>query len=293
MRRVVVTGIGLVTPLGIGADNNWRRLLAGESGLRAIQSFDVSDLPAKIAGQVPRGSSEDGLINNDDWDQPKDQKKMDLFIVYAIGAAVQAVEDSGWMPQDDEARERTGVMIGSGIGGLPGIAEMALTLHERGPRRVSPFFIPASLINLASGNISIRYGFKGPNHAVVTACSTGAHALGDAARLIQIDDADVMVCGGTEAAICRLGLAGFAAARALSTNFNDDPPRASRPWDQSRDGFVMGEGAGILVLEEYEHARERNAKIYAEVLGYGMSGDAHHLTAPAEDGNGAFRSMQI
>jgi 3-oxoacyl-[acyl-carrier-protein] synthase II len=292
MRRVVVTGIGLVTPLGVGTDNNWRRLLAGESGLRAIQSFDVSDLPAKIGGQVPRGSTESGLFNTDDWVPPKDQKKMDLFIIYAIGAAVQAIEDSGWKPQDDESRERTGVMIGSGIGGLPGIAEMALTLHERGPRRVSPFFIPASLINLASGNVSIRYGFKGPNHAVVTACSTGAHALGDAARLIQIDDADVMVCGGAEAAICRLGMAGFAASRALSTNFNDEPSRASRPWDKDRDGFVMGEGAGIVVLEEYEHAKQRGAKIYGELIGYGMSGDAHHVTAPAEDGNGAFRSMR-
>jgi 3-oxoacyl-[acyl-carrier-protein] synthase II len=292
MRRVVVTGIGLVTPLGVGTDNNWRRLIAGESGLRAIQSFDVSDLPAKIAGQVPRGSTEEGLFNTDDWVPPKDQKKMDLFIVYAIGAAVQAVEDSGWQPQDDEGRERTGVMIGSGIGGLPGIAEMALTLHERGPRRVSPFFIPASLINLASGNVSIRYGFKGPNHAVVTACSTGAHALGDAARLIQIDDADVMVCGGAEAAICRLGMAGFAASRALSTNFNDTPARASRPWDKDRDGFVMGEGAGMVILEEYEHAKKRGAKIYAELIGYGMSGDAYHVTAPAEDGNGAFRSMR-
>jgi len=292
MRRVVVTGIGLVTPLGVGTDHNWRRLLAGESGLRAIQSFDVSDLPAKIAGQVPRGSTAEGFFNTDDWVPSKDQKKMDLFIVYAIGAAVQAVEDSGWKPPDDEARERTGVMIGSGIGGLPGIAEMALTLHERGPRRVSPFFIPASLINLASGNISIRYGFKGPNHAVVTACSTGAHALGDAARLIQIEDADVMVCGGAEAAICRLGMAGFAASRALSTNFNDEPWRASRPWDRDRDGFVMGEGAGVVVLEEYEHAKKRGAKIYAELIGYGMSGDAYHVTAPAEDGNGAFRSMR-
>ncbi len=282
----------MVTPLGVGTDHNWRRLLAGESGLRAIQSFDVSDLPAKIAGQVPRGSTAEGFFNTDDWVPSKDQKKMDLFIVYAIGAAVQAVEDSGWQPQDDEARERTGVMIGSGIGGLPGIAEMALTLHQRGPRRVSPFFIPASLINLASGNISIRFGFKGPNHAVVTACSTGAHALGDAARLIQIEDADVMVCGGAEAAICRLGMAGFAASRALSTNFNDEPWRASRPWDRDRDGFVMGEGAGVVVLEEYEHAKKRGAKIYAELIGYGMSGDAYHLTAPAEDGNGAFRSMR-
>ncbi len=292
MRRVVVTGMGLVTPLGIGLDQVWRRLLAGESGIGAIQSFDVSDLPSRVAGQVPRGDRASGLFNADDWVPPKDHRRMDEFIIFAMGAAVQAVEDSGWQPASEEEFERTGVMIGSGIGGLPAITEAALTLQERGPRRISPFFIPSSLINLASGNVSIRYGFKGPNHAVVTACSTGAHAIGDAARLIMLDDADVMVCGGTEAAICRLGLAGFAAARALSTNFNDDPPRASRPWDQSRDGFVMGEGAGILVLEEYEHARERNAKIYAEVLGYGMSGDAHHLTAPAEDGNGAFRSMR-
>jgi len=232
------------------------------------------------------------LFNADDWVPPKDQRRMDTFIVYAMAAAIQAVEDSGWAPDDEEERERTGVMIGSGIGGLPGITEGALTLQERGPRRISPFFIPANLINLAAGHVSIRYKFKGPNHAVVTACSTGAHAIGDASRLIMLDDADVMVCGGTEAAVCRVGLAGFAASRALSTNFNDDPPRASRPWDQSRDGFVMGEGAGILVLEEYAHAKERNAKIYAEVLGYGMSGDAHHLTAPAEDGNGAFRSMR-
>ncbi len=292
MRRVVVTGMGLVTPLGIGLDQVWRRLLAGESGIGAIQSFDVSDLPSRVAGQVPRGDRASGLFNADDWVPPKDHRRMDEFIIFAMGAAVQAVEDSGWQPASEEEFERTGVMIGSGIGGLPAITEAAITLQERGPRRISPFFIPSSLINLASGNVSIRYGFKGPNHAVVTACSTGAHAIGDAARLIMLDDADVMVCGGTEAAICRLGLAGFAAARALSTNFNDDPPRASRPWDQSRDGFVMGEGAGILVLEEHEHARERNAKIYAEVLGYGMSGDAHHLTAPAEDGNGAFRSMR-
>jgi 3-oxoacyl-[acyl-carrier-protein] synthase II len=292
MRRVVVTGMGLVTPLGIGLDQVWRRLLAGESGIGAIQSFDVSDLPSRIAGQVPRGDRASGMFNADDWVPPKDHRKMDDFIIFAIGAAAQAVEDSGWRPDSEEERERTGVMIGSGIGGLPGITEAAITLHERGPRRISPFFIPSSLINLASGNVSIRYGFKGPNHAVVTACSSGAHAIGDAARLIMLDDADVMVCGGTEAAICRLGLAGFAAARALSTNFNDDPPRASRPWDQSRDGFVMGEGAGVLVLEELEHAKERNAKIYAEVLGYGMSGDAYHMTAPAEDGSGAFRSMR-
>src|SRR5947207_8412806 len=292
MRRIVVTGMGLVTPLGIGLERVWGRLLAGESGIGAIQSFEVSDLPSRIAGQVPRRDRASGLFNADDWVPPKDQRRMDQFIVFAMGAAVQAVEDSGWQPTDDEEGERTGGMIGSGIGGLPGITEGAVTLHERGPRRISPFFIPANLINLASGNVSIRYGFKGPNHAVVTACSTGAHAIGDAARLIMLDDADVMVCGGAEAAICRLGLAGFAAARALSTNFNDDPPRASRPWDQDRDGFVMGEGAGILVLEEYEHAQQRGARIYAEVIGYGMSGDAFHLTAPAEDGNGAFRSMR-
>src|ERR1700738_5148886 len=292
MRRVVVTGMGLVTPLGIGLEQVWRRLLAGESGIGGIQSFDVSDLPSRVAGQVPRGDRSSGLFNADDWVPPKDQRKMDGFIVYALAAAAQAVEDANWRPDSEEACERTGVMIGSGIGGLPGITDGALTLHERGPRRLSPFFIPANLINLASGHVSIRYGFKGPNHAVVTACSTGAHAIGDAARLIMLDDADVMVCGGTEAAICRLGLAGFAAARALSTNFNDDPPRASRPWDQDRDGFVMGEGAGSLGLEELEHAQRRGAKIYAEVIGYGMSGDAFHLTAPAEDGNGAFRSMR-
>jgi 3-oxoacyl-[acyl-carrier-protein] synthase II len=292
MRHVVVTGMGLVTPLGIGLDAVWRRLVAGESGVRAIQSFDVSDLPARIAAQVPLGDKAGGLFNADDWVPPKDQRRMDTFIVYAMAAAVQAVEDSGWQPEDEEARERTGVMIGSGIGGLPGITEAALVLRERGPRRISPFFIPSCLINLASGNVSIRYGFKGPNHAVVTACSTGAHAIGDAARLIMLDDADVMVCGGAEAAVCRLGLAGFAAARALSTGFNDTPEHASRPWDAARDGFVMGEGAGVLVLEELEHARRRGARIYARVIGYGMSGDAFHLTAPAEDGNGAFRSMQ-
>ena len=284
--------MGLVTPLGIGLERVWGRLLAGESGIRAIQSFDVSDLPSRIAAQVPQGDQASGLFNADDWVPPKDQRRMDQFIVYAMAAAAQAVDDAGWHPTDEEECERTGVMIGSGIGGLPGITDGALLLAERGPRRISPFFIPASLINLASGHVSIRYGFKGPNHAVVTACSTGAHAIGDASRLIMLDDADVMVCGGTEAAICRLGLAGFAAARALSTGFNDDPPRASRPWDQDRDGFVMGEGAGILVLEELEHAQQRGARIYAEVIGYGMSGDAFHLTAPAEDGNGAFRSMR-
>ena len=292
MRRVVVTGLGLVTPLGIGVEAVWRRLIEGQSGVRAIQSFDVSDLPAKIAGQVPRGDTAAGAFNVDDWVPTKEQRKMDEFIVFALAAAEQAVADAGWKPEGAEDRERSGVMIGSGIGGLSGISEGTLTLHERGPRRLSPFFIPANLINLASGHVSIRYGFSGPNHAVVTACSTGAHAIGDAARLIMWEDADVMVCGGTEAAVCRIGLAGFAAARALSTGFNDEPHRASRPWDQARDGFVMGEGAGIVVLEELEHARRRGAKIYAEIVGYGMSGDAHHITAPAEDGSGAFRAMR-
>jgi 3-oxoacyl-[acyl-carrier-protein] synthase II len=291
MRRVVVTGIGLVTPLGIGAEFVWKRLIDARSGIRAIQSFDVSDLPAKIAGQVPLGTA-DGAFNIDDWVPPKEQRKMDEFIVFALAAAEQAVNDAGWRPQGEEDRERTGVMIGSGIGGLPGINEGALTLVEKGARRLSPFFIPACLINLASGHVSIRYGFQGPNHAVVTACSTGAHAIGDAARMIMWDDADVMVCGGSEAAVCRLGMAGFAAARALSTGFNDQPARASRPWDKDRDGFVMGEGAGILVLEELEHAQARGAKIHAEIIGYGMSGDAHHITAPAPDGHGAFRAMR-
>ncbi|MCC6472091.1 MAG: beta-ketoacyl-ACP synthase II [Alphaproteobacteria bacterium] len=291
-RRVVVTGMGLATPLGVGLDNNWSRLLASQSGVRAIQAFDVADLPAKIAGQLPPGDTASGLFNADDWVPPKDQRKMDPFIVYAMAAATMAVEDSGWKPQDDESRERTGVMIGSGIGGLPGITEGAITLKEKGLKRISPFFIPSNLINLASGHVSIKYGFQGPNHAVVTACSTGAHAIGDATRLIQLDDADVMVAGGTEAAICRIGMAGFARANALSTNFNDTPERASRPWDKDRDGFVMGEGSGIVVLEELEHARKRGARIYAEVIGYGMSGDAYHITAPAENGNGAFRSMR-
>jgi 3-oxoacyl-[acyl-carrier-protein] synthase II len=282
----------MVTPLGCGVEVTWRRLLASQSGIGAIQAFDVSDLPAKIAGLVPRGETSSGLFNADEWVPHKDQRKMDEFIVYALTAATQAVEDSGWKPEDAENRERTGVLIGSGIGGLPGIMEGAITLHEKGPRRISPFFIPSNLINLASGHTSIKYGFSGPNHAVVTACSTGAHAIGDAARMIIWDDADVMVAGGAEAAVCRLGIAGFASARALSTNFNDDPPRASRPWDQARDGFVMGEGSGIVVLEELEHAKRRGAKIYAEVIGYGMSGDAHHITAPAPDGHGAFRAMR-
>ena len=292
MRRVVVTGLGLVTPLGVGIENNWSGITGSKSGIGAIQSFDVSDLPAKIAGQVPRGDRADGKFNAEDYMSPKDQRRVDDFIIYAMGAAVQAVEDAGWQPEDEEELERTGVMIGSGIGGLQTIYEGSTLINERGPRRVGPFFIPSALINLASGYVSIRYGFKGPNHAVVTACSTGAHAIGDASRMIMLDDADVMVAGGTEAAICRIGLAGFASAKALSTNFNDTPERASRPYDKDRDGFVMGEGAGIVVLEEYEHAKARSANIYAEVVGYGMSGDAYHITAPAADGNGGFRSMR-
>jgi len=291
MRRVVVTGLGLITPLGSGVQVNWQRLINSQSGIRRIERFDVSEMPAKIAGQVPRGTGE-GDFDPDKVCSAKDRRRMDDFIVFGLGAAIEAIEDSGWKPQDDEGQERTGVMIGSGIGGLPGLSEGAVTLKEGGPRKISPFFIPAALINLVSGHVSIRYGFKGPNHAVVTACATGAHAIGDAARMIIFDDADVMVAGGTEAAICPLGVAGFASARALSTNFNDTPTRASRPWDKDRDGFVMGEGSGIVVLEELEHAKRRGAKIYGEVIGYGMSGDAHHITAPAEDGNGAFRAMR-
>ncbi len=292
MRRVVVTGMGMVTPLGDGVDTNWRRLMAAESGIRAIQAFDTSDLATKIAGEVPQGDKANGHFNVDDYLAPKEQRKLDKFIIFGIAAAQQAVEDSGWMPQDEEGLNRTGVMIGSGIGGLQTIYETSLTLKERGPRRVSPFFIPSALINLVSGQVSIKYGFRGPNHAVVTACATGAHAIGDAARLIQLEDADVMVAGGAEAAICRIGIAGFNACKALSTDFNDTPTQASRPWDKKRDGFVMGEGAGCLVLEEYEHARKRGAKIYAEILGYGLSGDAYHITAPSEDGDGALRAMK-
>jgi 3-oxoacyl-[acyl-carrier-protein] synthase II len=292
MRRVVVTGLGLVTPLACGVEATWKRLIAGESGLGAIQSFDVSDLPARVAGQVPLGETASGRFNADDWVPHKDQKKMDPFIIFGLAAAIQAVEDSGWKPTDEEGQDRTGVMIGSGIGGLQAIYEGSITLKERGPRRISPFFIPSALINLASGHLSIKYGFRGPNHSAVTACATGAHAIGDAGRLIMLGDADVMVAGGAEAAICRLGLAGFAAARALSTGFNDEPTRASRPWDKGRDGFVMGEGAGVVVLEEYEHAKQRGAKIYAELTGYGLSGDAHHITAPPEDGNGGLRAMR-
>ncbi len=292
MRRVVVTGMGLVTPLGSGLDVNWSRLTAGECGIGVIDTFDASDLSVKIGAQVPRGREEDGCFEPDRWVDPKIQRRMDDFILYAVGAASQAIADSGWTPENEEARERAGVMIGSGIGGLLGIYNASITLYERGPRRVSPFFIPSTLINLASGHVSISFGLKGPNHSAVTACSTGAHSIGDAARLIQLDDADVMVAGGAEAALCRIGLAGFAASKALATKFNDRPKQSSRPWDRDRDGFVMGEGAGVLVLEEYEYAKRRGARIYAEVTGYGMSGDAYHVTAPAPDGGGAFRSMK-
>jgi 3-oxoacyl-[acyl-carrier-protein] synthase II len=291
-RRVVVTGMGIACPLGLGVENVWKRLVNGESGLGAIQSFDVSQLPAKIAGQVPTGTRAEGKLDVNEWVPVKDQKKMDRFIQLALVAAAEAVEDSGWLPEDEEARCRTGVMIGSGIGGLPTIYEASQLISQGKSRRISPFFIPSALINLASGHVSIRYGFKGPNHSVVTACATGVHALGDAARLIALNDADVMVAGGSEAAVSEIGMAGFAASRALSTAFNDNPAAGSRPWDKDRDGFVMGEGAGVLVLEEYEHAKARGAKIYAEVIGYGMSGDAYHITAPTEDGDGAYRAMK-
>ncbi|MDR3498561.1 MAG: beta-ketoacyl-ACP synthase II [Parvibaculum sp.] len=290
MRRVVVTGLGIVSPLGCGVDVTWNRLLKGQSGARKIEKFDVSDLPCKIAMPVPREG--EGAFLQDDWMDPKESRRVDDFIVFAMSAATQALDDAGWHPSTEEDKCRTGTLIGSGIGGLEGIAEEAYTLRDKGPRRVSPFFITGRLINLASGYVSIRHGLKGPNHSVVTACSTGAHAIGDAARLIALDDADVMVAGGTESAICRLGIAGFAACRALSTQYNDTPERASRPYDKDRDGFVMGEGAGVVVLEEYEHAKARGAKIYAEVVGYGLSGDAYHITAPAEDGDGGFRSMK-
>jgi len=290
-RRIVISGIGLITPLGAGVDASWRRLIAGESGLKKIDRFNVDDLPAKVAGLIPREG--DGAFNPDDAMSPKDARRNDPFILYGIAAAIEAIQDSGWQPEDEESRERTGVLIGSGIGGLGTIANTAVDLEMRGPRRVSPFFIPACLINLVSGQVSIRFGFKGPNHSVVTACSTGAHAIGDAARMIQLGDADVMVAGGAEGAVCRIGIAGFAAMKALSTHYNDEPHRASRPWDKGRDGFVMGEGAGIVVLEELEHARARGAKIYGEVIGYGLSGDAHHITAPAPDGDGGYRSMKM
>ena len=291
MRRVVVTGLGMVTPLGSGVDHNWSEITAGKSGISKIENFDVSDISCRIAGQVP-GADQPGGLNLDDWIDPREQRKQDRFIQLGLAAACQAVEDSGWKPDDREAQNRTGVMIGSGIGGLESIVVTDQLMNEKGPRRISPFFIPSALINLISGHVSIRYGFRGPNHAVVTACSTGAHAIGDAARMVALDDADVMVAGGAEAAVCRIGMAGFAAARALSTSYNDTPEVASRPWDKGRDGFVMGEGAGIVVLEELEHAKARGAKIYAEVKGYGMSGDAHHITAPADDGDGGFRAMQ-
>jgi 3-oxoacyl-[acyl-carrier-protein] synthase II len=289
---VVITGLGMVSPLACGVEESWARLIAGKSGAGKITKFDASHLASDIACEVPYGDGTGGTFNPDQWVSPKDQRKVDEFILFALAAAEMAVSDAGWKPEDEEDRIRTGVILGSGIGGLATIAETAIVLKEKGPRRVSPFFIPGSLINLASGQVSIRYGFKGPNHAVVTACSTGAHAIGDGTRLIQHGDADVMVAGGAEAAICEIGIAGFAACKALSTAFNDAPTRASRPYDRDRDGFVMGEGAGVVVLEELEHARARGAKIYAEVVGYGMSGDAYHITSPAPDGDGGFRAMQ-
>ena len=293
LRRVVITGLGMLTPLACGVEATWARLLAGQSGAGAITRFDAANVITQYACEVPRGDGSDGTFNPDHWMEPKDQRKVDDFIIYGMTAAVQAVQDSGWVPASEEDRCRTGVMIGSGIGGLTSIAETAVLIKEKGPKRVSPFFIPGSLINLISGQVSIRFGFKGPNHAVVTACSTGAHAIGDAARLIQWGDADVMVAGGAEAPISEIGIAGFNACKALSTKRADDPAKASRPYDADRDGFVMGEGAGVVVLEEYEHAVARGAKIYAEVLGYGLSGDAYHITAPSEDGDGGFRSMQM
>ena len=293
MRRVVVTGLGMLTPLGNGVDINWKRLISGQSGIRKINDFDVSDISCKIAGQIPLkiDDAEAGL-DIDQWIEPRDQKRIDRFIAYGIISAMQAVEDSGWKPKNDEEKHRTGVILGSGIGGLETIAKTTEIMISKGPRKVSPFFIPSALINLLSGQVSIKYGFKGPNHSVVTACSTGAHAIGDASRIIRYGDADVMVAGGAEAACCRIGMAGFAAARALSTSFNDNPSISSRPWDQARDGFVMGEGSGVLVLEERQHAIARGANIYAEIKGYGMSGDAYHITAPAETGDGGFRAMQ-
>ena len=292
MRRVVVTGLGMVTPLACGVEATWKRLLAAESGIKSIEKFEVSDIASQIAGQVPRGDGSDGTFNADQWMEPKEQRKVDDFIVFAMGAATQALNDADWYPRAYEDQIKSGVLIGSGIGGVEGIAETAIVLRDRGPRRVSPFFIPGRIINLASGYVSIAHSLKGPNHAVVTACSTGAHAIGDAGRLIALGDADVMVAGGTESPVNRISLAGFAACRALSTGFNDTPQRASRPYDRDRDGFVLSEGAGAVVLEEYEHAKRRGARIYAELVGYGLSGDAHHITAPAEDGDGAVRCMQ-
>ena len=291
MRRVVVTGLGMVTPLACGVEPTWQRLIEGQSGLRRIERFDVSDIPSKIAGQIPRGDGSDGTYNPDQWMEPKEQRKVDDFIVYGMCAARQALDDAGWRPTNPDDQIATGVLIGSGIGGVEGIAANAIILKERGPRRISPFFIPGRIINLASGYVSIEFGLKGPNSAVVTACSTGSHAIGDAGRMIALGDADVMVAGGAESPVNRISIVGFAAMRALSTNFNDTPERASRPYDKDRDGFVMGEGAGVLVLEEYDHAKRRGAKIYAELIGYGLSGDAYHISAPAPDGDGALRCM--
>jgi 3-oxoacyl-[acyl-carrier-protein] synthase II len=292
MRRVVVTGMGMVTPLGCGVETNWSRLIAAESGARKIDTFDVADISCRIAGMIPYGDGANGTYNPDQWMEPKEQRKVDKFIVYAMCAAKQALDHAGWHPKSPDDQNNTGVMIGAGIGGVEGIADTAITLKERGPRRVSPFFIPGRIINLASGYVSIEHGLKGPNHAVVTACSTGSHAIGDAGRLIALGDADVMVAGGTESPVNRISLAGFAAVRALTTSFNDAPTKASRPYDKDRDGFLMGEGAGVVVLEEYEHAKARGATIYAELVGYGMSGDAFHITAPTSDGDGAFRCMK-
>jgi 3-oxoacyl-[acyl-carrier-protein] synthase II len=292
MRRVVVTGMGMVSPLGCGVETAWKRLIAGESGIQRIERFEVSDIACKIAGMIPYGDGADGTFNPDQWMEPKEQRKVDNFIIFAMSAARQALDDAGWKPATPDEQAATGVLIGSGIGGIEGIAETAVLLQERGPRRVSPFFIPGRIINLASGYVSIEHGLKGPNHSVVTACSTGAHAIGDAGRLIALGDADVMVAGGTESPVNRISLAGFSALRALSTAFNDAPEKASRPYDRDRDGFVMGEGAGIVVLEEYEHAKARGVPIYAELVGYGLSGDAYHITAPAPDGDGALRCMQ-
>jgi len=291
MRRVVVTGLGLISPLGAGVETSWRRLIAGENGFGRMQGFEIDDLPCQIAAHVPRGDGSNGSFNPDQWMEPKEQRKVDDFILYAMAASTEALRDANWKPETYEQQISTGVMFGSGIGGLSGIADTSLLLKERGPRRVSPFFIPGRLINLASGYVSIEHGLKGPNHAVVTACSSGTHAIGDAARLIALGDAEVMVAGGAESAICRVGIAGFAACKALCTSFNDAPSKGSRPYDRDRDGFVMGEGAGALVLESLEHAQARGAKIYAEVIGYGMSGDAYHITAPSEDGDGAYRCM--
>jgi 3-oxoacyl-[acyl-carrier-protein] synthase II len=292
MRRVVITGLGMVSPLAASVEGTWKRVLAGESGAGPITKFDASDLPARVAFEVKNGDGSNDTLNRDQWVDPKEQRRFDDFIQFALIAAKQALADSGYSPKTPDEQYRAGVLVGSGIGGLPSISETTLLMHEKGPRRISPFFIPGSLINLASGLISINCGLKGPNHAVVTACSTGAHAIGDAARIIMMDDADVMVAGGAEATICRLGIAGFIACKALSTGFNDTPEKASRPYDKDRDGFVMGEGAGVVVLESLEHAQARGAHIYAEVIGYGMSGDAHHVTAPAEDGDGAYRCMK-